>query len=67
MLMLRLLVALAGVVSESATCTVKIEFPAEVGVPVIVPPLRLKPGGRLPELTLHLYGDTPPVAPRGVA
>ena len=34
-----------------------------VGVPLIVPPeASVKPGGRLPELTVQLYGGVPPVA-----
>ena len=39
--------------------------PAAVGVPEITPDeLRLKPAGRVPELTDQLYGGVPPVAAR---
>jgi hypothetical protein len=62
--MVRLAVAVSGVVSESATPMVKLEVPAAVGVPEITPVLALsvKPAGRLPVLTLHVYGATPPLA-----
>jgi len=50
---------------ESATCTVKVDEPAVVGVPESVPPLlRLRPAGKLPEATLQEYGVKPPVAAR---
>jgi hypothetical protein len=48
---------------ESVTCTVKLEGPALVGVPLIVPPLlKLRPAGNAPEVTVHEYGVVPPVA-----
>jgi hypothetical protein len=51
-----------GVV-ESVAFTVKVENPAVVGVPEIVPLVeRVKPAGKDPELTLHEYGVVPPVA-----
>jgi hypothetical protein len=51
-----------GVV-ESVTFTVKVEEPAVVGVPEIVPPVeRVKPAGKVPELILQEYGVVPPVA-----
>jgi hypothetical protein len=51
-----------GVV-ESVTLTVKVEDPAVVGVPEIVPLVeRLKPAGKDPELMLQEYGAVPPVA-----
>jgi hypothetical protein len=54
--MLRLAVAVSGVVSESLTPTVKLEVPAAVGVPVITPVLApsVNPAGRLPVLMLHV-------------
>jgi hypothetical protein len=52
-----------GVV-ESATFTVKLNVPADVGIPEITPldAVKLRPGGRRPELMLQVYGVTPPVA-----
>jgi spore coat protein U-like protein len=48
---------------ESSTLAVKFEEPAVVGVPEITPVApRLRPVGKVPELTLHVYGGTPPVA-----
>ena len=48
----------------SVTCTVMGKVPVwPVGVPEIMPlPLRVKPAGNGPELRLHEYGGTPPVA-----
>jgi hypothetical protein len=52
---------------ETATCTVKVEEPAVVGVPESVPPLlRLRPAGKLPEAMLQEYGVRPPDAARVV-
>jgi hypothetical protein len=43
--------------------TVKDQTPARFGFPEIVPlEPRLRPGGRIPEARLHVYGGTPPVA-----
>jgi hypothetical protein len=51
-----------GVV-ESVTFTVKVEEPAVVGVPEIVPVVEsVKPAGKDPELMLQEYGAVPPVA-----
>ena len=49
---------------KSVTCTVKLEMPAPLGVPVIAPLFgsKCKPTGKLPAVTLQLYGVTPPVA-----
>jgi hypothetical protein len=48
---------------ESVTCTVKLDWPAPVGVPLIVPPLlKLRPAGNVPEVTVHAYGFVPPEA-----
>ena len=60
----RLFVAMALLLS--ATCTVKVLLPAVVGVPVMAPleALRLRPAGRLPLVTDQLYGVAPPVAVR---
>src|ERR1019366_9378892 len=54
MVMLSGALAVAGGVSESATCTVKFEVPAVVGVPEITPVLgfRPKPGGKGPLVML---------------
>ena len=42
--------------------TVKLELPAALGVPEIVPELlRVNPAGKLPEATLHLIVPTPPL------
>jgi hypothetical protein len=63
--MLRAWVAVWAVgVVESVTFTVKLNVPAEVGVPEITPldAVKLSPGGRRPELMLQVYGVTPPVA-----
>lgn len=50
---------------ESVTCTVKLDGPALVGVPLIVPPLlKLRPAGNAPEVTVQEYGVVPPVAAR---
>ena len=48
----------------SVTVTVKLDVPAEVGAPEITPlvPIRLRPAGRPPELTAHVYGVSPPAA-----
>jgi hypothetical protein len=56
MVMLSGALAVAGGVSESATCTVKFEVPTVVGVPVIapVPAFNCKPGGKLPLVMLQL-------------
>lgn len=52
----RLADAVAGVPSESDTCTVKLYVPACVGVPEIIPVVAAseRPGARLPELMLHV-------------
>ena len=44
---------------ESVTTTVIGELPAEVGVPVMVHPLRIRPAGNVP-VTEHVYGPVPP-------
>ena len=48
--------AVAGGVSESATCTVKFEVPTVVGVPVIAPVLafKCKPSGNVPLMMLQV-------------
>ena len=57
--------AVWGVVALSETCTVMLAAPAVVGVPEMVPPvLRDRPAGRVPDLTVHIYGAVPPVAER---
>lgn len=54
---------------KSATCTVKSEVPAAVGVPEITPVLLFSeiPAGSPPLVILHLYGFIPPVAASVVA
>jgi hypothetical protein len=48
---------------ESVTWTVKLDWPALVGVPLIVPPLlKLRPAGNEPDVTVHEYGAVPPEA-----
>jgi hypothetical protein len=49
---------------ESATFAVKLDAPATVGEPEIVPVLELSvsPAGRVPCVTLNVYGGTPPLA-----
>ena len=46
----------------SVTCAVKLEAPAAVGVPLMPPveELSVRPLGRLPEATAHVYGVGPP-------
>ena len=51
--------------AESVTLTVKLDVPAVVGVPVIVPVLdNVRPAGRDPALMVHVYGAVPPDTPR---
>jgi hypothetical protein len=49
---------------ESVTCTVKLDWPEAVGVPLITPLVldNDNPDGNAPEITLKLYGVAPPVA-----
>ena len=54
--------AVAETDALSVTLTVKLDGPAEVGVPEIVLPERLKPAGSCPLATDHVYGGVPPVA-----
>jgi hypothetical protein len=55
MVMLSAAVAVAGVVCESVTCTVKFAVCWLVGVPLIPPEVeRLSPTGKLPETTDHV-------------
>ena len=46
----------------SDTLTVKLDGPAAIGVPEIVPPVRLSPAGSEPLATDQVYGGVPPVA-----
>ena len=64
MVTLRLVSAIAGRACESCTCTMKAEVPDAVGVPAIAPVLlfRVTPAGKLPEITLQVYGGMPPLA-----
>jgi hypothetical protein len=54
--------ALADPEALSVTLTVKLDDPAAVGVPEIVPPARFSPAGSDPVTTDHVYGGDPPVA-----
>ena len=48
---------------ESVTLIVKLNVPAAVGVPEIVPVEdRVRPAGKAPALMLQLYGTVPPLA-----
>ena len=49
---------------ESVTLAVKLNDPAVVGVPEIVPlaAASVRPAGNAPELMLQLYGVVPPLA-----
>ena len=49
---------------ESVTLTAKLNVPAVVGVPEIVPLAAaiVRPAGNVPELMLQLYGVVPPLA-----
>lgn len=53
---------LADPEAPSVTLTVKLDDPAAVGVPAIVPPERLSPAGSDPVATDQVYGGDPPVA-----
>jgi hypothetical protein len=63
MLMENGLVAFCAGEEESVTCTVKLDWPVLVGVPLMVPPLlKLRPAGNAPDVTVHEYGVVPPEA-----
>ena len=53
---------------ESVTFAVKLNVPAAVGVPEIVPlaAASVRPAGNAPELMLQLYGVVPPLAAKVV-
>jgi hypothetical protein len=62
MVMLSCFVTLCCGVPESVACTLKIDVPAVVGVPVICPAvLNVNPAGRLPRVTDHDIGAVPPL------
>ena len=53
----------AAAVDESTTCTVKEKLPTAVASPDKTPEeLKLKPAGKAPAVTDHVYGGTPPEA-----
>jgi len=55
--------AVSGVEYESVTTKANKYVPPPDGVPVMAPAAdRVKPGGRLPELSAQVYGGTPPEA-----
>jgi hypothetical protein len=64
----KVLLTMAGVLSESVTCRPTLKVPGWVGVPEMTPVLvfRLSPGGRSPETMLQLKGPVPPETVRVV-
>ena len=47
----------------SVTVTVKVVVPVEVGVPLTIPVVaKVRPGGKVPADTDHVYGAIPPLA-----
>jgi hypothetical protein len=54
--------ALADTDMLSVTLTVKLDEPADSGVPANVEPVRFTPAGSAPLATNHVYGGDPPVA-----
>jgi hypothetical protein len=55
--------AVAVRAAVSVTFTVKFDVPAADGVPLMLPPgERLKPAGKVPADTVHVYGMVPPLA-----
>src|SRR6266700_1254414 len=47
----------------SVTCTVNVDEPAAVGVPLrLPPPESVRPAGSVPAESAQLYGDLPPAA-----
>jgi hypothetical protein len=53
----------AGVGSLSVTCTVNVEVPSAVAVPVMAPrELSVNPAGKVPAVSDQVYGPRPPVA-----
>ena len=56
-------VAVCAGVPESVAVIVNVLVPAAVGVPERTPALlRLRPGGKVPAVTVQVYGAVPPVA-----
>ncbi len=50
-------------VALSAACTVTVEVPAVVGVPLITPEVdNVRPAGKVPVVTVQVYGAVPPIA-----
>jgi len=50
--------------AESVTMTVKVDVPDVVGTPLICPvaAFKVRPVGKAPAVTLHVYGVVPPLA-----
>lgn len=64
---LNALVAFCAVAAESITWAVKLNVPEAVGVPRSDPAdVNIKPAGSCPTVTLQVYGDVPPDAPKTV-
>jgi hypothetical protein len=62
-LLIVLRLAVCGGVPESVAVTVKVQVPAVMGVPEIIPELlNESPAGRVPLVTLQVMGGVPPVA-----
>jgi hypothetical protein len=57
-------VFVCGVVHESVAVTVKSNVPEAVGVPASAPveAFNVIPAGSAPEVTLHVIGESPPLA-----
>jgi hypothetical protein len=57
---------LATWLATSATCAVKIDVPAAVGVPLMTPveAFRLRPAGKPPLVIDQVFGAVPPLAAR---
>lgn len=50
-----------GTSLESTICAVKLDEPADVGVPEMAPALKVRPLGSEPPVILHLSGAVPPL------
>jgi hypothetical protein len=63
MMMLNCFVAICCGMPESVACTVKLDIPAVVGVPVIAPvaAFKVRPAGKVPTETAHDTAGVPPL------
>jgi hypothetical protein len=64
MVIVKLALAVCAGLDESVTSMVSESDPTALGEPLICPPeaFRLRPDGKVPEYTDHVYGAVPPVA-----